>query len=110
MGATSLIGQTLLPDGTNSGFQVGKNKVKFFIPAGTQSVGDYHTHGNYSDERCRPTSPDKDVNDSDGFSDGDIEDGYWKSKKKPGWTKYLGTPGGNFYEYQPPFKPRPLMP
>jgi len=88
----------------------GKKDVRFVLPPGMIVVGDYHTHGDYSDINCRPTKKTRDANNSDNFSTPDLDDGLKKSSKYPGWTKYLGTPSGNFLEYSPPNPPHPLVP
>jgi hypothetical protein len=71
-------------------------------PSGTQVVGDYHTHGDYSTvdpntgAAVRTNDPSKDAFNSDNFSTQDKAD-----NKKQGYPGYLGTPSGTFRKYDP---------
>jgi hypothetical protein len=88
----------------------GAKKVGIGIPRGMIPVGDYHTHGDYADGRCKRTSASDDRNNSDNFSGPDLGDGRKQDRKHPGWMKYLGTPSGSFKQYSPGSAPAPLDP
>lgn len=71
-------------------------------PPGTQVVGDYHTHGDYSTvdratgAAVRTNDPSKDQFNSDNFSTQDKRD-----NDRLGYPGYLGTPSGTFRRYDP---------
>ncbi len=71
------------------------------IPDGATPVGDYHCHGDYDDKTGRTSDPNRDKDNSDGFSDTD-EKAYEKANSKnPGYKGYLGTPSGQYKQYDP---------
>jgi hypothetical protein len=64
-------------------------------PPGTQVVGFYHNHGNYSTKDGRVVGIKAfDELRSDEFSGGDID-----AANRYGFLSYLGTPSGVFYQY-----------
>jgi len=70
-------------------------------PDGTKTVGDYHTHADYSDfdandNVVRTTNPAIDGFNSDRFSVVDFQGNSFDRT-----TGYLGTPGGEFRKVQP---------
>ena len=83
------------------GTDQGANPKKAPAPSGTQVVGDYHTHGDYSTAdpktgtAVRTNDPSKDAFNSDKFSTQDKAD-----NKKQGCPGYLGTPSGTL-KYDP---------
>jgi hypothetical protein len=75
-------------------------------PSGSQVVGDYHTHGDYSIEGpsgkpIRTSDPAKDAYNSDSFSQSDIGGISSDAKGIPGYSGYLGTPSGDFQKFTP---------
>ena len=73
------------------------------IPSGTDEVGYWHTHGNYSkmeDGKLVPTAnKSEDWYDSDNFSPQDIDVANEMAKGKTEYRGYVGTPGGEFKGY-----------
>ncbi|HEY0722461.1 MAG TPA: RHS repeat-associated core domain-containing protein [Pyrinomonadaceae bacterium] len=94
---------------TPSGCQGGR-RLSGKYPAGMTAVGDYHTHGDYSDPRCRRTTRRNDAFGGDHFSTPDLADAHTQARARPGWTKYLGTPSGAYLELTYPGRPGPLVP
>jgi RHS repeat-associated protein len=84
----------------------GNNAWSLHYPAGKTPVGDYHTHANYTNDDNCPTTKNKDVFNSNQFSKPDLN---WRPPFRP-WTRYLGTPSGQYLQYVPgPFSsPSPL--
>jgi RHS repeat-associated protein len=75
-------------------------------PAGTQVVGSYHTHADYSVDvggvPRRTSNARLDDFNSDNFSRTDINNANARGAAIPGYTgSYLGTPSGVFREYNP---------
>jgi len=66
-------------------------------PEGTKLVGDYHTHGNYMNGDYCLTSKSNDTFNADHFSKPDLS---WDPPFRP-WTRYLGTPSGQYFQYTP---------
>lgn len=62
-------------------------------------MGDYHTHGDYSNSEGR-TEPEEDTYGSDDFSRGDV-DQYHDEAESRGipYVGYLGTPSGTYLKY-----------
>jgi uncharacterized Zn-binding protein involved in type VI secretion len=75
-------------------------------PPGTTVVGDYHTHGDYSElddagNVVRTSDPARDDFNSDNFSDDDKTGIAADGAGTPGYAGYLGTPSGTFRRYDP---------
>ena len=75
-------------------------------PAGTTVVGYYHTHGDYSTvgpsgKAIRTSDPTADRFNSDHFSDTDKDIADRRVSGNADYRAYLGTPGGDFLEYNP---------
>jgi len=75
-------------------------------PKGTQTVGDYHTHGEYSqvDAKGNVTvtgNPKQDSFNSDHFSSTDKQGITADAQGKAGYKGYLGTPGGKVLQFDP---------
>ncbi|EQB4819418.1 RHS repeat-associated core domain-containing protein, partial [Citrobacter amalonaticus] len=70
-------------------------------PSGATRVGDYHTHGFYSDTKGNPVSPQNDAFDSLHFSSQDLKgisaDGVGNSN----YAGYLGTLNNKYYKFTP---------
>jgi RHS repeat-associated protein len=85
------------------------------VPTGSFTVvGDYHTHGNYSDKQGNVVPKSQDSYDADHFSPTDTQgnDKNWvkdrdeKVLPKADWNAgYLGTPSGGIYRYSPGIAP-----
>jgi hypothetical protein len=73
----------------------GSNEWRLSIPSEVDWVGDYHTHGNYSDSKGCPSTKARDVHKSDQFS---RPDRWWRPSDRAdkSYTRYLGTPSGAF--------------
>ena len=81
------------------------------VPTGSFIVvGDYHTHGNYSDTQGNIVPASQDSYDANHFSptDKSANDKNWTADRdakvlpKADWNAgYLGTPSGDFYRYNP---------
>jgi hypothetical protein len=73
------------------------------IPSGTDEVGYWHKHGNYSkmeNGKLVPTgNKNADWYDSDNFSPQDIDVANEMAKEKSEYKGYVGTPGGEFKGY-----------
>ena len=84
----------------------GVNPADAGHPAGTTVVGDYHTHGDYSTagpagEAIRTNNPAEDQFNSDHFSRGDMGGIATDAAGNADYRGYLGTPSGNYLEYDP---------
>jgi hypothetical protein len=90
-------GYTAPRQGSVNGFQPNPSDV----PKDSTLVGDYHTHGNYSDSSGNITTKALDTYDSDHFSPTDITGITKDATGKPEYTGYLGTPSGTFYKLNP---------
>jgi hypothetical protein len=93
--------------GPVKGTDQGANPSKAPAPPGTQVVGDYHTHGDYSTKNratgaaVRTNDPSKDEFNSDNFSTTDKRGIARDGQGIPGYKGYLGTPSGTFRKYDP---------
>lgn len=89
------------------GSDQGADPSKAPAPAGTQVVGDYHTHGDYSTvdkatgAAVRTSDPSLDQFNSDRFSSTDKTGIASDGAGIPGYKGYLGTPSGTFRSYDP---------
>ena len=83
----------------------GANPSDSPCPKTCTTLGDYHTHGNYSLSDGTATTPDKDQYDSLHFSSQDVKTTLIDMKKNPDFTSYLGTPNGGYYKYVPTTNP-----
>jgi hypothetical protein len=93
-------GYTVPMRGTETSFRI--NSVQ--PPSDSKTVGQYHTHGDYSwlDPQGRPvrtSDPTKDVFGSDNFSAQDIRLYGHLEGLYPGIRGYLGTPSGTYLHY-----------
>lgn len=80
-------------------------------PSGTDVVGNYHTHGDYSvltDQGLTRASSVPGAGDpatidaeADNFSNGDLQQYQQMNQRYPGFTGYLGTPSGNMRSFDP---------
>ncbi|ECJ4505886.1 hypothetical protein DNU24_09105 [Salmonella enterica subsp. salamae] len=70
-------------------------------PLGSTKVGDYHTHGFYSDIKGNLVSPQNDSYDSLHFSPQDISGIATDGIGNPYYTGYLGTPNNKYYKFTP---------
>jgi len=68
---------------------------------GTEKVGDYHTHGFYSDLDGNITTKENDSYDSLHFSPRDLTNSYMNGMGKREYVSYLGTPDGTYLKYNP---------
>ncbi|WP_336854488.1 RHS repeat-associated core domain-containing protein, partial [Pseudescherichia vulneris] len=68
------------------------------LPKGSTPVGQYHTHGDYSDAGFNRTNKAGDHHDSDIFSGADIRIHNNANNTFPGYTDALGTPSGRFWK------------
>lgn len=84
------------------GSAAGVNPTSAPVPSGSQKVGDYHTHGDYSvvdpvtQNAIRTNDPKKDGYNSDSFSKQDLKFIAQDGQGIPGYRGYLGTPSGRF--------------
>jgi RHS repeat-associated protein len=89
------------------GAEAGVNPSDSPPPSGAETVGDYHTHGQYSLQdpktgKVTPTGdPKKDDFNSDKFSSTDLSGIKSDATGQPGYKGYLGTPSGKFFQYDP---------
>ena len=76
------------------------NKCKNDLPKGAKPVGQYHTHGAYSDRDFNRTDKANDAWDSDSFSPADIKihNGISRALENPNYLDVLGTPSKVFYK------------
>ncbi|EJN2878971.1 DUF4329 domain-containing protein [Salmonella enterica subsp. enterica serovar Goelzau] len=68
------------------------------LPKGSTPVGQYHTHGDYSDSGFNRTNKAGDYHNSDQFSSKDIFIHNQANGSYPGYTDALGTPSGGFWK------------
>ncbi|MEQ9846689.1 RHS repeat-associated core domain-containing protein, partial [Pectobacterium brasiliense] len=68
------------------------------LPKGSTPVGQYHTHGDYSDINFNRTNRAGDMHSSDIFSRADIRIHNAADATFPGYTDVLGTPSGKFWK------------
>ena len=68
------------------------------LPKGSTPVGQYHTHGDYSDDFFNRTNKAGDKQFSDIFSPEDIRIHNNANRTFPGYTDALGTPSGGFWK------------
>jgi RHS repeat-associated protein len=89
------------------GTDQGVNPWNAPVPAGTDVVGDYHTHADYSiadpktGAAIRTSDPLRDDFNSDNFSFGDYAGIKQDAIGTPGYKGYLGTPSGTFKVFEP---------
>jgi uncharacterized Zn-binding protein involved in type VI secretion len=87
------------------GTDQGANPFSAPVPAGTQLVGDYHAHGDYSTAdpitgaAVRTSDPTRDNFNSDNFSTTDKTGIAGSGAGIPGYAGYLGTPSGTFRRF-----------
>jgi len=62
-------------------------------------IGEFHTHGNYSTSAGAPTNKANSDYGDDCFSEDDITHANAMGRVIPGYMSYLGTPSGNFFQY-----------
>ncbi|WP_318393283.1 RHS repeat-associated core domain-containing protein, partial [Enterobacter sp.] len=79
----------------------GIDLIKIKCPEGFERVGDYHTHGFYSDEKGNITTKENDAYKSLEFSRRDIRNSYMNGMGKKEYSSYLGTPNGTYLKYNP---------
>jgi hypothetical protein len=76
-------------------------------PVGTERVGDYHSHGDYTyydaetNTFHRTSDPNNDNMGSDTYSVDDIKNAVMYARIYPGHESYLGTPSGAYYKLNP---------
>ncbi|MDP1932163.1 MAG: DUF4329 domain-containing protein, partial [Gammaproteobacteria bacterium] len=82
--------------GDATGIDIGPAMVR--VPIAATVVGEYHTHGDYSNsEKVRVSSKMEDFWDSDNFSQNeDIPGITERARGRPYYQGYLGTPSGEF--------------
>ncbi|EAA6145441.1 type IV secretion protein Rhs, partial [Salmonella enterica subsp. enterica] len=68
------------------------------LPKGSTPVGQYHTHGDYSDRGFNRTNKAGDHHNSDQFSSKDISIHNQANGSYPDYTDALGTPSGGFWK------------
>lgn len=83
------------------GSLAGANPSNSPCPVGTTIIGDYHSHGNYSDTAGSPVTPDKDQYDSLNFSPTDYQGIAADGVGIPEYSGYLSTPDGTIKKYEP---------
>ncbi|EFK3786778.1 DUF4329 domain-containing protein, partial [Escherichia coli] len=71
---------------------------------GSERVGDYHTHGFYSDDKGNKVTKENDVYDSLNFSSKDLTNSYMNGMGKKEYSSYLGTPNNTYLKYNPKAK------
>ncbi|MGE5540837.1 MAG: DUF4329 domain-containing protein [Bacillota bacterium] len=92
------------------GTPAGVRPYQATIPSGTQDVGNYHTHGDYSvvgpdnTTTVRTGDARKDDYNSDTFSDPDYQMITRVGEGIEGYRGYLGTPSGKFLYFDPKTK------
>ncbi len=84
-------------EGSLTGFSLSDSRCPF----NTSRVGDYHTHGFYSDLKGNPVSPEFDVYDSLHFSKQDINGISQSGVGNPAYTGYLSTPENKYFKFTP---------
>jgi RHS repeat-associated protein len=93
-----------------SGMLASFNPHAVNVPAGTATVGDYHTHGDYTFTLRTPTGGTASVHPVPSNMDSFLSDQFSQTDKTgitadaagiPGYKGYLGTPSGNFHQFDP---------
>ncbi|WP_234921813.1 DUF4329 domain-containing protein [Salmonella enterica] len=80
---------------------VGFSPSNSSCPFGSIKVGDYHTHGFYSDLKGNPVLPQYEAYDSLHFSPQDISGIASDGIGNPDYTGFLGTPDNKYYKFTP---------
>ncbi|EKD4441428.1 DUF4329 domain-containing protein, partial [Escherichia coli] len=76
------------PISSNDNDSVDLRNIK--CPEGSERVGDYHTHGFYSDDKGNKVTKENDVYDSLNFSSKDLTNSYMNGMGKKEYSSYLG--------------------
>lgn len=73
------------------------------MPPGSQPAGDYHTHGDYSQDGTPTADPSQQDGKTNGdkFSQPDIDGVGDRQKANPGYAGYVGTPDGQTKKCDP---------
>ncbi|HFP1340564.1 TPA: DUF4329 domain-containing protein, partial [Escherichia coli] len=87
------------PISSNDNDSVDLRNIK--CPEGSERVGDYHTHGFYSDDKGNKVTKENDVYDSLNFSSKDLTNSYMNGMGKKECSSYLGTPNNTYLKYNP---------
>ncbi|MBA8138372.1 DUF4329 domain-containing protein [Escherichia coli] len=90
------------PISSNDNDSVDLRNIK--CPEGSERVGDYHTHGFYSDDKGNKVTKENDVYDSLNFSSKDLTNSYMNGMEKKECSSYLGTPNNTYLKYNPKAK------
>ncbi|EER8339950.1 DUF4329 domain-containing protein, partial [Escherichia coli] len=90
------------PISSNDNDSVDLRNIK--CPEGSERVGDYHTHGFYSDDKGNKVTKENDVYDSLNFSSKDLTNSYLNGMGKKEYSSYLGTPNNTYLKYNPKAK------
>ena len=90
------------PISSNDNDSVDLRNIK--CPEGSERVGDYHTHGFYSDDKGNKVTKENDVYDSLNFSSKDLTNSYMNGMGKKEYSSYLGTPNNTYLKYNPKVK------
>ncbi|HAW0352485.1 TPA: DUF4329 domain-containing protein [Escherichia coli] len=90
------------PISSNDNDSVDLRNIK--CPEGSERVGDYHTHGFYSDDKGNKVTKENDVYDSLNFSSKDLTNSYMNGMGKKECSSYLGTPNNTYLKYNPKAK------
>ncbi|ACA79679.1 sugar-binding protein [Escherichia coli ATCC 8739] len=90
------------PISSNDNDSVDLRNIK--CPEGSERVGDYHTHGFYSDDKGNKVTKENDVYDSLNFSSKDLTNSYMNGMGKKEYSSYLGTPNDTYLKYNPKAK------
>ncbi|WP_134807765.1 RHS repeat-associated core domain-containing protein [Shigella boydii] len=90
------------PISSNDNDSVDLRNIK--CPEGSERVGDYHTHGFYSDDKGNKVTKENDVYDSLNFSSKDLTNSYMNGMEKKEYSSYLGTPNNTYLKYNPKAK------
>ncbi len=85
------------PISSNDNDSVDLRNIK--CPEGSERVGDYHTHGFYSDDKGNKVTKENDVYDSLNFSSKDLTNSYMNGMGKKEYSSYLGTPNNTYLKY-----------
>ncbi|EEV5860565.1 DUF4329 domain-containing protein [Escherichia coli] len=90
------------PISSNDNDSVDLRNIK--CPEGSERVGDYHTHGFYSDDKGNKVTKENNVYDSLNFSSKDLTNSYMNGMGKKEYSSYLGTPNNTYLKYNPKAK------
>uniref|UniRef100_UPI001D14D7CA RHS repeat domain-containing protein n=2 Tax=Escherichia coli TaxID=562 RepID=UPI001D14D7CA len=90
------------PISSNDNDSVDLRNIK--CPEGSERVGDYHTHGFYSDDKGNKVTKENDVYDSLNFSSKDLTNSYMNGMGKKEYSSYLGAPNNTYLKYNPKAK------